>query len=145
MVQSIATNVRRVIIAKMEKGEDVLKTIEMVASNHGVKTGQLTLIGAIEGARLGYFDTHSHEYVEISTEENLEVVSCMGDITTLDDGSLVVHAHMIAADDKGTCHGGHLLPGCKVSVTIELVIFETDDEIKRARDERTGLNLMDIK
>ena len=145
MVQSIATNVKRVIIARMEKGEDILKTIEVVASNHGVKTGQLTLIGAIEGAHLGYFNTHSLEYVDFTVEEDLEVVSCMGDITTLDDGSLVVHAHLIAADEKGTCYGGHLLQGCKVSVTIELVIFETEDEIKRARDDRTGLNLMDIK
>jgi hypothetical protein len=145
MVKSISTNVKRVIIARMEKGEDVLKTIETVASNHDIKTGQLTLIGAIAGARLGYFDTHSNEYVENTAKENLEVVSCMGDITTLNDGSLVVHAHLIAADDKGNCHGGHLLPGCKVSVTIELVIFETEDEIKRSRDEQTGLNLMDIK
>ena len=145
MVRSIATKVKRVIIAKMEKGEDVIKTIEKVASDHGIRTGQLTLIGAIEGARLGYFNRHSLEYVEFTVDEDLEVVSCMGDITTLDDGSLVVHAHMIAADDMGTCHGGHLLPGCKVSVTIELVIFETEDEIKRALDDATGLNLMDIK
>jgi predicted DNA-binding protein with PD1-like motif len=144
MVHSIATKVKRVIMAKMEKGEDVIKTIEKVAVDHGVKTGQLTLIGAIEGARLGYFNRHSLEYVEFTVDEDLEVVSCMGDIATMDDGSLVVHAHMIAADDKGNCHGGHLFPGCKVSVTIELVIFETEDEIKRARDDSTGLNLMDI-
>ena len=145
MVRSIATNVKRVVIARMEKGEDVIKTIEAVATSHGIKTGQLTLIGAIEGARLGYFNTHSLEYMEFKVDEDLEVVSCMGDITTMDDGSLVVHAHLIAADEKGTCYGGHLLPGCKVSVTIELVIFETEDEIKRARDAHTGLNLMDIK
>ena len=145
MVRSIATKVKRVIIAKMEKGEDVIKTIEKVASDHGVRTGQLTLIGAIEGARLGFFNRHSLEYVEFTVDEDLEVVSCMGDITTMQDGTLVVHAHMIAADEKGDCHGGHLLPGCKVSVTIELVIFETEDEIKRARDDSTGLNLMDIK
>ena len=145
MVRSIATKVKRVIIAKMEKGEDVIKTIEKVASDHAVRTGQLTLIGAIEGARLGFFNRHSLEYVEFTVDEDLEVVSCMGDITTMQDGTLVVHAHMIAADEKGDCHGGHLLPGCKVSVTIELVIFETEDEIKRARDDSTGLNLMDIK
>ena len=99
MVRSVTTNVKRVIIARLEKGEDVLKTIEAVALEHGVKTGQLTLIGAIEGAHLGYFNTHSLEYQDFIVDADLEVVSCMGDITTMEDGNLVIHAHMIAADD----------------------------------------------
>ena len=46
--------------------------------------------------------------------------------------------------EAGKCYGGHLMKGCKVSVTIELVITETTADLSRARDERTGLNLLDI-
>jgi predicted DNA-binding protein with PD1-like motif len=143
MVISIETTTKRMILARMVPGDDVLKTIEAVANKHGVRSGQLNLIGAIAGAKLGYFDVKKKEYKHFSVDEDLEVVSCMGNISTHDD-SLVVHAHIILADEEGRCHGGHLLPGCTVSVTIELVIIETESELKRARDDETGLNLLKL-
>jgi predicted DNA-binding protein with PD1-like motif len=127
----------------MEPGEDVLDTIGKVAEEHGVKSGHLTLIGAISGAKLGYFHTGANEYRDFTIEEDVEVVSCMGNISTL-NGGLVVHAHMIVSDEAGRCYGGHLMKGCKVSVTIELVLTETTAVLTRARDENTGLNLLNI-
>ncbi|TFF83731.1 DNA-binding protein [Candidatus Thorarchaeota archaeon] len=143
MVSSIETRTKRVIVARMFPGEDVLETIESVAKKHGVESGQLSLIGAIAGANLGYFDLENKQYKHFSVEEDVEVVSCMGNIS-MHKGDLVVHAHMIVADDKGNCHGGHLLPGCKVSVTIELIITETEATLKREKDEKTGLNLLTV-
>ena len=143
MVRSIQTEIKRVIFAKMEPGEDVLGAIEEVARKHGVQSGQLSLIGAISQAKLGYFHRESAEYRDFSVVEDVEVVSCIGDIST-HEGNLVVHAHMIVADEKGKCWGGHLLSGCTVSVTIELVIIETEMELIRKRDDMTGLNLLHI-
>jgi len=143
MVRSIQTETSRVIISRMEPGEDVLETIGKVATEHGVKSGHLTLIGAISGAKLGYFHIGANEYRDFTIDEDLEVVSCMGNISTVND-SVVVHAHMIVADEAGRCYGGHLMEGCKVSVTIELVLTETTADLTRARDERTGLNLLNI-
>ena len=78
-------------------------------------------------------------------ERDLEVVSGMGDISRLDDDSVVVHVHLVVSYEEGRCWGGHLMEGCKVSVTIELVIIETDVDLRRAKDEKTGLNLLDVK
>lgn len=127
----------------MDPGEDVLETIEAVAKQYGVRSGQLTLIGAISKAKLGYFDTDAKEYKHFIVDENVEVVSCMGDISS-HEGNLVVHAHMIVADEVGKCYGGHLMAGCEVSVTIELVIIETEIQLIRQRDIATGLNLLHI-
>lgn len=143
MVRSIQTEIKRVIFAKMEPGEDVLGAIEEVARKHGVRSGQLSLIGAISQAKLGYFHRESAEYRDFTVDEDVEVVSCIGDIST-HEGNQVVHAHMIVADETGNCWGGHLLPGCTVSVTIELVIIETEIELIRKRDDMTGLNLIHI-
>jgi predicted DNA-binding protein with PD1-like motif len=143
MVRSIQTEIKRVIFAKMEPGEDVLGAIEDVARKHGVQSGQLSLIGAISQAKLGYYHRESAKYRDFTVDEDVEVVSCIGDIST-HEGNLVVHAHMIVADEKGKCWGGHLLPGCTVSVTIELVIIETEIELIRKRDDMTGLNLLHI-
>jgi predicted DNA-binding protein with PD1-like motif len=129
----------------MEPGEDILATIEAVADSYKINSGQLTLIGAVSKANLGYFDRSTLEYKSFSLEEDLEVVSGMGNISRLHDGSIVVHAHVIVSDEKGKCYGGHLNRGCEVSVTIELVILETEADIRRARDDLTGLNLLDLK
>ena len=101
------------------------------------------MIGAISGAKLGYFHLKANEYRDFTVNEDVEVVSCMGNISML-NGKPMVHAHMIVSDEAGKCYGGHLMKGCKVSVTIELVITETAADLSRARDERTGLNLLDI-
>ncbi len=127
----------------MEPGEDVLETIEAVAAEYDVKSGYVSMIGAISGAKLGYFHLKANEYRDFTVNEDVEVVSCMGNISML-NGKPMVHAHMIVSDEAGKCYGGHLMKGCKVSVTIELVITETAADLSRARDERTGLNLLDI-
>ena len=143
MVRSVQTESKRVIFARMYPGEDVLESIEAVAKKHGVRSGQLSLIGAVSKAKLGYFHREAVEYRDFTVEEDVEVVSCMGNIAT-HEGNLVVHAHMIVADEAGKCWGGHLLLGCEVSVTIELVIIETELELTRKRDDKTGLNLLHI-
>ena len=144
MVRSIDTKTKRAIIARMEPGEDILATIESVADSYNIRSGQLTLIGAVSKANLAYFDRTSQEYKSFSIDEDLEVVSGMGNISRLHDGSVVVHAHVIVADENGKCYGGHLNRGCEVSVTIELVIHEMEADIRRARDDLTGLNLLDL-
>ena len=143
MVRSIQTESKRVIFARMDPGEDVLGAIETVAKKHGVKSGQLSLIGAVSKAKLGYFHRQAEEYRDFTIDEDVEVVSCIGDIST-HEGNLVVHAHMIVSDEAGKCWGGHLMAGCEVSVTIELVIIETEVELIRKRDDVTGLNLLHI-
>lgn len=143
MVRSIQTEIKRVIFARMEPGEDILTSIETVARENGVRSGQLSLIGAVSKAKLGYFHRESSTYKDFTINQDVEVVSCIGDIST-HEGDLVIHAHMIVADENGKCWGGHLMAGCEVSVTIELVIIETEIELIRARDDVTGLNLLQI-
>ncbi|MFX1260465.1 MAG: PPC domain-containing DNA-binding protein [Promethearchaeota archaeon] len=145
MVRSIEMGLKGVIISRMDPGDDILRTIERTAQEHRVKSGQITLIGAVSRARLGYFDREAGEYKDFLIERDLEVVSGIGNISRLADGSIVVHAHLVVSDEEGKCWGGHLMEGCEVSVTIELVILETTTELRRAKDEMTGLNLLDIK
>jgi len=145
MVRSIETTLKGFIISRIAPGDDVLKSIERVALEHKVKSGQITLIGAVSRAKLGYFDIESGKYKDFLIERNLEVVSGIGNISRLEDESVVVHAHLVVSDEDGRCWGGHLMEGCEVSVTIELVILETNADLRRAKDAITGLNLLDIR
>ena len=144
MVRTVSTNIKGAIFARMYPGEDVMKTIEKVAIDSEVKSGQLSLIGAVSTATLRWFNRTTGEYNEFVVDRDTEIVSCMGNIARTRDGDLVVHAHMIVADEDGTCYGGHLAPGCEVSVVAELIILEMEEDIFRVKDEATGLGLMDL-
>ena len=144
MVRTVSTNIKGAIFARMYPGEDLIKTIEKVAIENDVRSGQLSLIGAVSIAKLRWFNRTTGEYNEFVVNRDTEIVSCMGNIARTRDGDLVVHAHMIVADEDGTCYGGHLAPGCEVSVVAELIIIEMEQEIFRVRDEVTGLGLMDL-
>jgi hypothetical protein len=143
MVRSLPTKPRRVIVARLEPGEDVLETIEKVAANHGIRTASLTGIGALSKAKLAFFDRSSRSYREVSIDKDLEIVSCIGNVC-MNEGKPMVHAHMSVADESGNCYGGHLRAGCQVSVTMELFLVEVAEEITREKDSATGLNLMNV-
>ena len=143
MVRTFVTETTgKVIVVRLEPGEDIIKSIEKIVSEHKLLSGELSLIGAVSKVHLGYFDLHEKVYKDFTIDEDLEIVSCVGNISRLDDG-YVVHAHVVASDVNGKCYAGHLMEGCEVSVTIEIVITEFR-EMKRARDEATGLNLLDL-
>lgn len=91
---------------------------------------------------LGYFDREANVYRDFTIHEDLEIVSCVGNISKKDD-DYVVHAHVVASNEEGRCYGGHLMEGCTVSVTIEIVITEIPS-MMRALDKTTGLNLLNL-
>jgi predicted DNA-binding protein with PD1-like motif len=132
----------KVVIARLEPGEDILHSIEKVAMENKVQSGQLSMIGAVSRIHLGYFDRKENLYKDFKVVEDLEIVSGIGNIAKYDN-TLIIHAHLVASDETGKCYGGHLLEGCEISVTAELIIIEVP-ELKRAVDDLTGLKLLDI-
>ena len=132
----------RVVVARLEPGEDILKSIEKIIQTQSIISGHLSLIGAVSKVHLGYFNREENTYRDFAVEEDLEIVSCVGNIAKHEKGH-IVHAHLVASDANGKCYGGHLMEGCVVSVTIEVVITEFP-KMARTRDAATGLNLLDL-
>ncbi|UCE10165.1 MAG: DUF296 domain-containing protein [Candidatus Thorarchaeota archaeon] len=144
MVRTITTKARRVLVSRLLPGEDTIDAISSIAIENEIKAAQFFGIGAISKARLGFFDMETKEYLSYDIEKNLEVVSLTGNVALSGDGLVAVHAHMVVSDREGNCFGGHVMQGCEVSVTIELFLTELDDELKRAIDGPTGLNLLNL-
>ncbi|MEM4735123.1 MAG: DNA-binding protein [Candidatus Thorarchaeota archaeon] len=145
MTHAVTVIPRRVVVARLEPGDDVLESLQTIARDQDIRGAQLSAIGALSGARVGYFELASRKYREIEINREVEVVSCIGNISRLEDGQTVIHAHMVVSDDEGRCYGGHLMKGCVVSVTLEVVIMEFDKGLLRAHDKRSGLNLLMLK
>nr|MDO8079833.1 DNA-binding protein [Candidatus Freyarchaeota archaeon] len=132
---------KRIIVAKLEKGEDLLDSLVALAKKYELISGFFSAIGALSEANIGFFE--KGKYKSVKLESDLELVSCIGNISYR-EGEATVHTHMVVGDREGRAFGGHVLKGCIVSVTCEIFLMEIDRIIKRTEDEATGLFLLDL-
>jgi hypothetical protein len=65
-----------------------------------------------------------------------------GDIA-LDKGEPKVHAHVVVGKRNGSAMGGHLLEA-HVRPTLELVLQDSGEQLKRKFDPESGLALIDL-
>ncbi|MGQ4834317.1 MAG: PPC domain-containing DNA-binding protein [Candidatus Asgardarchaeia archaeon] len=142
MLEFINELTGKVIVKILKRGEDVYKAIEDAAKKHDIDAAVFNMIGAVSKAIIGYFDEDSKEYKKTIFEKDMELVSCMGNISRKEDGSIVVHAHIAIADEKGHVYGGHLFQGTLAGATGELFILPLKNRIIRKIDDKTGLFLI---
>ena len=129
----------RIIVARLEHGEDIISQFTALAEMNGIETGTLSAIGALSHADLAFYDQSSHEYGIIALNEPMEMASCSGNIS-LKDGRPFVHAHAVLSDRTGRTHGGHLISGTIFAA--ELFLQELSGlPLKRVSDSITGLYL----
>lgn len=123
-------------------GDAVMEQLQRFARENDLTASNFTAIGAFSDARIGFFDLRKEDYEAIAINEQVEVLSLVGDIT-LDNGKPKIHAHVVVGKRDGTAHGGHLLEA-HVRPTLEVVLTESPATLKRRSDPATGLALIDI-
>ena len=142
-MKSIKTSLSRVIVGKLEPGDDLMDSILTVVKNHDVKSGFINCIGALKQFTLGYFDLDSKKYKMETFNENVELVSCIGSIT-YNNGEPVIHIHICVGRSDYSIIGGHLAKPTLISITGEVSIFEIDQKLNRAIDSQFNLSLLDL-
>jgi uncharacterized protein len=129
-VESV-TNKRKSIVERLKPGDELQSALKRIASAHKLKAGViLSAVGSLSSASLRFAGANEGTTIE----GPLEVVSVTG---TVSDTSM--HVHLSVSDSTGKTVGGHLMAGCKVFTTIELVIIDLSDEwtFDRKTDEAT--------
>jgi uncharacterized protein len=131
----------RKIIGRLAKGDDLLAALEGLAQEHGITLGEVTAIGAVSQARIGYYNQAERQYYFLDLARPLEILSLIGNIS-VKDGKPMVHAHVTLGDNEGRAFGGHLAPGTLV-FACEFAILEHQSAttLVRQMDEPTGLFL----
>lgn len=130
------------IIAKIEKGEEILDKVKALALKENIKLASVSALGAINDFTVGVFNTVEKKYYSNSFSGSYEIVSLTGTIDTM-HGEFYTHLHMSAGNDKGQVFGGHLNRAV-VSATCEMVIHIIDGQVDRYFDEEIGLNLLKL-
>ena len=127
-----------------DKGDEVIGTLTSFAKENKLAASHLTAIGAFSSLVLGYFDRERKDYKKIPLNEQVEVLSLVGDIAIKDqDGSPLVHAHVVVGKSDGTAWGGHILEAT-VWPTLEVLLVEAPRHLHRRFDPETGLALIKL-
>ena len=131
----------RTFVLVCETGDEALKALTSFAVEQSLGGSHFTAIGAFSAAVVAYFDWPSKQYRRVSIDEQVEVLSLVGDVT-IENHQPKVHAHVVLGKADATAHGGHLIEG-HVRPTLEVLITETPRHLQRRLDPRSGLALID--
>ena len=128
----------RFLALRLGPGADLRGGLEAAFADADARAGFVaSCVGSLSVARLRY----AGRDVASVTTADLEVVSLSGTLSP--DG---VHLHASVSDANGRMIGGHVLPGCIVRTTAEVVLGLTDAvAFSRPVDPATGYAELSIK
>jgi predicted DNA-binding protein with PD1-like motif len=138
--RQIAENPKTFVVI-FETGDELLTGLKNFAVKNKLSGSSFKAIGALSGARLGWFNWETKQYeVAIELNEQIELLSLIGDVA-LENSEPRIHAHMIVGRRDGTAHGGHLIEA-RVRPTCELVLTESPVHLQKRIDPDSGLALI---
>ena len=120
----------KVYIFRLNPGEDLRKSIEALVKEKNIIAGW---INTCVGSLTDYTIRFANQQEGNNGSGHFEIVSLTGTVSV--NGS---HLHISISDSEGKTIGGHLLDGCKIYTTAEIVIGSTTAyEFKRVKDGTT--------
>lgn len=116
---------------RLSPGDDLKEQLQAFTRQREIAAGCiLTTVGSLQQAHLRFAGQASG----ILLHRRFEIVSLVG---TLSQQGL--HLHMAIADDQGNTLGGHVMTGCLVYTTAEIVVAALPGlTFERQPDEQTG-------
>lgn len=126
-------NLGRVVALRLRPGTDVLLGLEEACKRAGINNGViLSAIGSLDGVQFcnpvelpekkagyGYGET-------LHLTGPIELTSASGIICHDDAGNTNLHVHISLSDRHGNAHGGHLVEGTKVLLTVDVILAEIE-------------------
>ena len=126
-------------ILRLDKGEEIVGTLQKFCEKERIKAGFIQGIGAVNKAVVGAFNTGTKEFRPTELSGIYEITSLLGNVSEM-DGEVYLHLHINLADEKCRTFGGHL-KSAVISATGELAIETVEGEAGRKYSEEIGLNL----
>ncbi len=127
-------------MGRLSHGADLLSELTTLCSKKDVPFGRVEAIGAVQKARIGFYNQSKREYEIITLDRPLEITTLIGNVS-LKDNNPMIHAHITLGDCEGKTYGGHLAPGTIVFACEYILQRFEGDAYVRDFDEETGLPL----
>ncbi len=122
---------------RLTPGEDLKQSLKHHIQSLGIQAGAiLTGIGSLQKLALRLANQEAHQLYE----GKFEIISLAGTL-----GTEGMHLHLAVADTVGNVTGGHLVEGCIIYTTAEIVIAAFPQyRFARELDEATGYQELKI-
>jgi predicted DNA-binding protein with PD1-like motif len=106
---------------RLTPGQDLLESIKTIVKEKKIEAGcVLSGVGSLTHATLRF----ANQDLYADHEGHFEIVSMTGTVSMY--GS---HLHISVSDGDGKTMGGHLVPGCKIYTTAEIVLAIFKNEV----------------
>lgn len=123
---------------RLKPNEDLRKAIENYAKENNINAGWMVTCA---GSLTKYNIRFANEEKGTTGSGHFEIVSLVGTVST--NGC---HLHISISDSTGRTIGGHLLAGCTIYTTAEIVIQSTPQlHFKREKDGSTPWDELQIE
>ena len=122
---------------RLHRGDDLYESIQRYADAHHIAAGVvLSAVGCVYR-----WELRDASGVDVqSGTEDVEIVSLMGTVSEYG-----CHLHASFSREDLSAFGGHLLPGCTVNTTAEIVLAEIRSCVfTRRPDSETGYEELEI-
>ena len=125
-----------------EMDDDALSVLEQFCARERIESASICGIGGFRSAHVGYYDMEAKRYEPIVVDEQVEVLSFVGNVTLYQDKPRI-HVHCVVGHRDGHTTGGHLLHGI-VRPTLELMIDELPSPLHRTDRPDIGIPLIEL-
>jgi hypothetical protein len=128
----------KIIAIRLKPDEDLKESLKTFVKQNNIQSGFiLTAVGSLKQATLRFASQDNYQVFD----ERFEIVSLVGTLSTHG-----IHLHISLSDKNGETLGGHLVEGCIIYTTAEIVIGTSEDFIfLRTVDDTTGYKELEIK
>ena len=136
--QKTAMNNTTAYAFRLKPGEDLKAGIQKLVTDKQIKAGWIsTCVGSLTNYKIRF----ANQPEGSSDSGHFEIVSLTGTVSV--NG---YHIHISISDSTGKTIGGHLMDGCKIYTTAEIVILSSNDFIfKREKDGTTPWEELQIE
>ncbi len=109
----------RFIAIRLSPGEDVILTLRQQIEQNKLQAAFIAgCVGSLTDVALRFAGQENTN----KTTGKFEIVSLIGTLDAKGE-----HLHLAVSDENGQMCGGHMMPGCTVRTTLELVIGELEN------------------
>jgi predicted DNA-binding protein with PD1-like motif len=128
-------------VLRLDPGDEVMETLERFVEREAVRGGYFQAVGAFRRARLRYLNMKTKKYEDNTFDQQLEVISLLGNVAVEPDGSRKVHMHAAVGDEDGRTYSGHVGEAV-VTPTLEVFLTVLDGELRREKSDETGMSAL---
>jgi len=123
---------------RLKPGDDLKAGIEKLIKENNIRAGW---IATCVGSLTDYTIRFANQAEGTKGSGHFEIVSLVGTVSINES-----HIHISISDSTGNTTGGHLMSGCKIYTTAEIVIQASDKfEFTREKDGSTPWEELQVK